>query len=140
MLVALLTNPYFIAIGIPIILLACGAFAKKLVRGSPWERFDFFLGVEFTLATMSSALIYVFDLVKLGLNSPSVSNTLMSKFAATAAFIALTFFLLLCVLATHQDWQLRNNNPNGQIFWLGVFANLIGAGLLATFVLLVKGI
>ena len=136
----LFTNPYLIALGIPIVLLASGAFAKKLVRGSSWERFDFFLGVEFTLAAMSSALIYVFDLVKLGSNNPTIPNALMNKFAATAAFIALAFFLLLWILSTHQDWQRRNNNPRGQIFWLGVVANIIGAGLLATFVLLVKGI
>lgn len=136
----LFTNPYLIALGIPIVLLASGAFAKKLVRGSSWERFDFFLGVEFTLAAMSSALIYVFDLVKLGSNNPTLPGTLMNKFAATAAFIALAFFLLLWILSTHQDWQRRNNNPRGQIFWLGVIANAIGAGLLATFVLLVKGI
>lgn len=136
----LLTNPYLLALGIPVILLASGAFAKKLVRGSAWERFDFFLGVEFTLAAMSSALIYVFDLVKVGTGNPVVSGSLMNKFAATAAFIALTFFMLLWVLSAHQDWQKRNNNPRGQIFWLGFMANLIGAGLLATFVLLVKGI
>lgn len=120
--------------------MASGAFAKKLVRGSSWERFDFFLGVEFTLAAMSSALIYVVDLVKLGSNNPTIPNVLMNKIAATTAFIALTFFLLLWILSMHQDWQKRNNNPRGQIFWLGIVANTIGAGLLATFVLLIKGI
>ncbi len=136
----LFTNPYVIALGIPVVLLASGAFAKKLVRGSSWERFDFFLGVEFTLAAMSSALIYVVDLVKLGSNNPTIPNVLMNKIAATTAFIALTFFLLLWILSMHHDWQKRNNNPRGQIFWLGIVANTIGAGLLATFVLLIKGI
>ena len=93
-----------------------------------------------TLAAMSSALIYVSDLVKLGSDNSTIPKGLMNKFAATAAFIALAFFLLLWILSTHQDWQRRNNNPRGQIFWLGVIANIIGAGLLATFVLLVKGI
>jgi len=136
----LLNNPYIIALGIPLILMISGALAKKLVRGSKWERFDFFLGVEFTLATMSSALIYIFDLVKLGLQPSVGSSSLMNKLAATASFIALTFFLLLWVLSTHQDWVKRNNNPRGQIIWLGIIANLIGAGLLAAFVLWVKGV
>lgn len=135
------SNPYIIALGIPIVLLASGALAKKLVRGSSWERFDFFLGIEFTLAAMSSALIYIFDLVKVGASVSNVSSAdLMNKLAATASFIALTFFLLLWVLSTHQDWIKRNNNPRGQIVWLGIIANLVGAGLIATFVLLVKGI
>jgi hypothetical protein len=136
----LLNNPYAIAIGIPVILLLSGALAKKLVRGSDWERFDFFLGVEFTLAAMSSALIYVFDLVKLG-SQPNVGiSSLMSKFAATATFIAVTFFFLLWVLSLHQDWTKRNDNPRGQTIRLGIIANLVGAGLLAAFVLLVKGV
>lgn len=136
----MLTNPYIIALGIPLILLASGAVAKKLVRGSEWERFDFFLGVEFTLAAMSSALIYVFDLVKVGGNSQTIPQPLMEKFAATSVFIALTFFLLLWVLSTHQDWQKKNHNPKKQIIWLGFVSNGIGAGLLATFILIVKGV
>ena len=104
------------------------------------ERFDFFLGVEFTLAAMSSALIYIFDLVKIGNNSQTGSSLVMNKFAATATFIAITFFLLMWILSTHQDWQRRNNNPKGQILWLGIIANLVGAGLLAAFVLWIKGI
>ena len=136
----LLTNPYLIAIGIPILLLVSGAFAKKLVRGSRWERFDFFLGVEFALASMSAELIFVFDLIKLRTSSNESNEILMEKFLATAVFIALTFFLLLWILTIHQDWMKRNNNPRGQIFWLGIITNLIGAGLIVIFVLLVKGV
>lgn len=136
----MLNNPYIIAIVTPIILLFSGSLAKKLVRGSNWERFDFFLGVEFTLASMSSALIYFFELVHASNNSQINSTTVMNKIAATATFVAITFFLLLWVLSTHQDWQKRNNNPCGQIIWLGIIANLVGAGLLAAFILWVKGV
>lgn len=136
----MLANPYLVALGIPILLLASGAVAKKLVRGSAWQRFDWFLGVEFTLAAMSSALIYIFDLVKIASGTTNVAQDLLKKFTATSAFIALTFFLLLWILSTHQDWQSRNNNPTGQILWLGIVTNILGAGLLASFILLVKGV
>lgn len=119
-------------------LILCGALAKKLVRGSPWQRDDFFLGVELSLAAMASALVYMFDLAKLSSESPS-SDSLPQKITATATFLALCFFLLLWIMSAHQDWEERSQNPRGQIIWLGVVANLVGAGLIATFVLFVKG-
>jgi hypothetical protein len=134
-----LNNPYLIALGIPLILIACGAFARKLVRGSNWQRSDFFLGVELALAAMASALVYVFDLAKLS-SSAQPMDAVARKIAATATFLALCFFLLLWVLTTHQDWEKRPHNRMGQIIWLGFLANFVGAALLAAFVLLVKGI
>jgi len=135
-----LTNPYLIAIGIPLLLIVCGAFAKKLVRGSKWQNTDFFLGVELSLAAMASALVYVFDLTKLTSVQSSTISSLMQKMVATASFLALCFFLLLLILSIHQDWEKRSQNPRGQFVWLGIIANLVGAGLLAAFVLLVKGV
>ena len=136
----MLTNPYLIALGIPVILLFCGALARKLVRGSKWQRSDFFLGVELSLAAMASALVYVFDLAKLTQSQAVTSASIPQKIAATASFLALCFFLLLWILSTHQDWEKRSQNPNGQLIWLGLIANLVGAGLLAAFVLFVKGV
>ena len=135
-----LINPYFIALGIPILLLASGAVAKKIIRGSSWQRHDFFLGVEFTLATMSSSLIYRFDLMKNISESTENTESMLTKFTATAAFIALIIFLLLYVLSMHQDWQKKDNIPKGQIIRLGIIANVIGSGLLAFFILFVKGV
>jgi hypothetical protein len=136
----MLTNPYIIAIGIPLILISCGAFAKKLVRGSIWKQSDFFMGVELSLAAMASALVYLFDLSKLS-STQSASGVLVpEKMIATATFLALCFFLLLWVLSTHQDWEKRSQNPSGQFVWLGIVANLVGVGLLAAFILLVKGV
>jgi hypothetical protein len=135
-----LTNSYLIAVGIPLILIFCGALAKKLVRGSAWQRTDFFLGVELSLAAMASAFVYVFDLAKLTVQHTGASTSIPQQIAATASFLALCFFLLLWVLSTHQDWEKRSQNPRGQFVWLALIANLIGAGLLATFVLFVKGL
>ncbi len=89
---------------------------------------------------MASALVYVFDLSKLSSVPVTQGNPLDSKIAATATFLALCFFLLLWVLSTHQDWEKRTQNTKGQIIWLGGISNLIGAGLLAAFVLFVKGV
>ena len=136
----MLTNPYTIAIGIPLVLIFCGALAKKLVRGSVWRPSDFFLGVELSLAAMASALVYVFDLSRLTGTQSTSGASVPGKMAATASFLALCFFLLLWVLSTHQDWEKRSQNPGGQFVWLGIITNLVGAGLLAAFVLFVKGV
>lgn len=135
-----LTNPYLIALGIPLILIFSGALAKKLVRGSEWQRADFFLGVELSLAAMASALVYVFDLARLTTADTAPLPTVSERMIATASFLALCFFLLLWVLSVHQDWEKRVQNQNGQFVWLAIIANLIGAGLLAAFVLFVKGV
>lgn len=132
------TNSYLVALGIPAILLFSGAFARKLVRGSKWQRSDFFLGVEFTLAAMSAALVNVFDLTREG--SKGAQLAVASRIEASTTFLALCFFLLLWVLSVHQDWERRNQNSAGQLFWLAFVSNLVGAGLLAVFVLLIKGV
>lgn len=137
---SILSHPYVIALGIPVLLIFCGAFAKKLVRGSKWQRSDFFLGVELSLAAMASAMVYVADLARVVRAGNEAPATVTQQLAATAAFLAVCFFLLLWVLSTHQDWEQRTQNPRGQFWWLVVVTNLVGTGLLAAFVLLVKGV
>lgn len=132
-------NPYFVAVGIPLILILCGALARKLVRGTAWVKSDFFLGVQLSLAAMASALVYLFDLSKLT-TIRSTAASIPTKLAATGGFLTLCFFLLLWILSTHQDWEKRPQSPTGQVIWLGIFSNLVGASLLATFVLLIKGV
>lgn len=96
-----------------------------------------FLGVELSLSAMTAAMVFIFDLA-VSLNGGAQSED--SKLAATGGFLALSFFLLLWVMSTHQDWEPRNDAPRKQIAWLGVFSNAIGASLLVTFVLLIKGV
>lgn len=130
------TNSYLVALGIPILLILSGAVAKKLVRGSGWRLKDFYLGVEISLAALGAALIHIFDLNKQQLNGALLGDQLV----ATASFLAISFFLLLWVLSTHQDWEARTQNETGQIIWLGGVSNIIGILLFGSFVMLVKGV
>lgn len=134
-----MTNPYFIAVGIPIVLLVCGAVARKLVRGSGWQRSDFYLGVELALSAIAAAFVYLFDLAK-ETTSDAPAAVLPSKLSATGAFLSVCFFTLLWIMSTHQDWEKRTQNPRGQLLWLAFIANVFGAGLLVAFVLFVKGV
>src|SRR5947207_5279141 len=134
----MLTNPYVLALGIPVILIVAGALAKKLVRGSTWQRSDFFLGVELSLAAMASGLVNFLDLSKPALTGAAPLSP--QKTTETAVYVAICFFLLLWVLSTHQDWERRPQSPKGQFICLGVISNLVGAGLMVACILYVKGL
>lgn len=100
---ALLTNPYTIAVIVPTILILCGSFAKKIVRGSGWELKDTFLGVELTLSALTSALLYLLELAKeysSGGNQIPVNNLVVA-----AVFLAFNLFSLLLMLSIHQDME-----------------------------------
>lgn len=101
----MLTNPHLVAVGIPLLLMLCGALAKKLVRGGGWKLTDFFLGVELSLASLGSAMVYFYDLQKLPMPGQPAAVGLGDVIGATATFLAISFFLLLWVLSTHQDWE-----------------------------------
>ena len=113
----ILTGKYVVALLVPFVLLLSGAVAKKIVRGSGWKRQDFFLGVQFTLAAMSSSLIYGLELLKQTAPGaqPSTSAT-GEKLTLAWVFVALTYFLLFIVLATHQDYEQRDDKPGRQFF------------------------
>ena len=128
-------TPYLIAIGIPLILILSGALSKKLVRGSSWIKTDFFLGVELSLASMGSALVFIYEISK-----TTNAEFIQSKALISGIFTITCFFLLLWVMAVHQDWEKKPQNPRGQLLWLGGFCNLIGISLMAGFVLFVKGV
>ena len=132
MLQHLLSNQYVVGLGVPIFLLFTGAFTKKLVRATAWEKSDFFLGVEFTLAAMTSALIYFCE------NAKEASLT-SDKLLATAAFLAITFGCFLFVLATHQQWEKPNVNKKSQFIQLGIISNLVGFTLICAFIFMIKG-
>ena len=134
----ILTNSYVIAVIIPLVLLLCGALAKKIVRGGGWRRSDFFLGVELSLAALGAAMVYGYDLQKITIKTGDGFDGL--KLASTFTFIAICFFILLWILSTHQDWESRVGDIKLQMFWLGFVCNFVGVFLFAGFVILVKGV
>lgn len=139
----LLASPYFAALGVPLLLVLVGAAARKLVRGTPWVRRDFYLGIDLALAAFASGLIYIYDVVQLMEREPL---TLHSPSAYTYAllvgmgFIIVSTVVLLWVLALHQDEAQKGLRPVRQFLWLGVVGNMTSGGLLAMFILLVKGV
>ena len=137
----ILTNLYFVAIGIPVMVLVSGAFLKKVARGASWQRQDFYLGIPSTFTAFTGALLYnlyLINLLKLGQQSDPfvIANNLW----ITGIFIIVVFFNLLGLLGVHQSWQHRTDRAKAQFIMLGVLSNLWGSFLLFAFVIIVKGI
>ena len=130
----------FIALGIPLLLLFCGALAKKIVRSGGWKLADFFLGVELALAALGSAMVYLYDLQKMPLLDSDRAKAFSGKIGSTATFLVIAFFILMWVVSIHQDWEGRNRNRTGQIWMLVLFCNGLGIALFAGFVLFIKGV
>jgi hypothetical protein len=137
MLMALLLDKWFLAFGIPLLLLVAGGVTRKLVRKASWRKKDFYLGVEFALAAISSALAYYCDLQRNLGPKPQLSVDLVKKISATGGFLGVSFLVFLVVLATHQEWEERDTDAR-QFWWLGIATNTLGVLLMAGFVLLIQ--
>jgi len=125
-----LLSPFFTALIIPTALIFCGAVAKKLVSAKPWSRRDFYFGVELSLAALSSGLIRIFEI------SQNLTPSSQVPLISTTLFIVATLLLFFFVLVLHQQWESKKNKRRSQIIWLCIISNLIGGGLIATFVIL----
>jgi hypothetical protein len=146
-MINLLAQPWFAALAVPTLFLLIGAFGTKIIRADKhWSRADFFLGVKATLAAISAALIYLFELARALVVLPSTQVTpdrvsqLGTKLLWTAFFLVCSLLLFVAVLSLHQEWESAWGDRRGQIKWLVVIANLTGLGLLFSFVLAVKGV
>ena len=141
-------NRYFIAVGIPFLLILLGAISRKLIRSSAWEREDFFLGVDLSIAGISSGLIFISELVSKKAESIGCTTAACRSFIASvdlkllhdAGFLVAALIAFLIVLAIHQDGLRNTGNGRRQWLALGVAANLIGVLMLTWFILGVKGV
>lgn len=123
---------YACALAAPLILLACGASAKKLARGSPWIAEDFFFGVELTLASLGACIVNLLFVIR-------SARGFDGRITANVLFFAIGFFLLLWMLAVHRDWLSRPQNRKGQLFWLLGVCNAVAVGLMMAFVVFMEG-
>ncbi|SRR6266436_3974854 len=120
-------------VGLPMFLAALGIFGKKLARGvrGGWKRSDFYLGVEFTLAAISAALINILDaLAKPGMDAkPLEKGMLLGNIVVAIGGL----FLFMAVLSMHQDYENESNVDAARKRELKALAgvcNVIGFGML----------
>ncbi len=111
----------------PLLLVLLGVIGKKLVRQTRgWKARDFYLGVELTLAAVSSALLNIFDSLNPDRKEADNHRVLLSNFVVTV----LGMLLFMFVLSLHRDWESNSQHPKKEAFWLLGVSNMIGFGLL----------
>ena len=120
-------------IGLPMFLAMLGVFGKKLARGAGggWRRSDFYLGVEFTLAAVSAALINILEAL---IKPSAVLKTLDRGMLFGNIMVAIGGLgLFMFVLTMHQDYENENNiGParKKELKALAGICNIIGFGML----------
>lgn len=138
-----LASPYFVALGVPLLLIVVGAVARKLVRGTAWIPQDFYLGIDLGLAALSAGLIHMYDIVeqmKVGAGTTPAGLPVEQALLHAAGFLVLSIVAMLIVMAVHQDSEKRPRRRFRQFLWLGVVSNVVSGGLLTLFILTVKGV
>jgi hypothetical protein len=148
-------HKYLVSVGVPLLLLCVGTVSKKLVRGTGgWQASDAFLGIEASAAALTGALTYVLDVLKLLFEKidakadPGILRPIAANLRDTGIFLAFALLLFLFLLATHQQWEKAQEPADDgawrrwkwdrKRFWLTGLSNLVGFGLLVSFLLLIK--
>lgn len=127
---------YAVAFGIPVSLILLSALAEKLTKGQGWKWKYFYLGVDLTLAAMSSALVNLADAQLPGNRALPAGAS-----AKSAMFLAGSLFLLFIVMGFQQDHGTTENPTKRQIFMLVFASNLMATGVFFGFILMkLKGL
>lgn len=119
---------------VPIVFILVGAVGKKIVRATPFQRSDFFMGVELTLASMSAQLLYLIETSQQAINNSSVLSA--ESFLMTGGLLVITLLVLMILFAVHQS--NINSSALKQYLALTLFSNSMGIVLMLTFVVFVK--
>jgi hypothetical protein len=123
---------------VPIIFLAIGAAGKKLTKGHPWQRSDWYLGPELALSLMPTALLYALEHLAIVDNQANKNQDSLVKIAWSLLFAAFAMGLYVGLLSLHQDWEQDVSNSK-QVWLLGVLSNLLAGALFIGFVFFVQG-
>ena len=115
------------AIGIPVVVLFIAAIGRKLIRGTPFESRDWFLGVDASLTGITTGLASIAQFLKA--DPKKVSVCLVTAFLA-----------YVVTLVIHQENEARGGRTltTTNKIYLGLVSHFIGFGALATILRLLK--
>jgi hypothetical protein len=135
-----LTNPYVVALIVPVGFYFIGAFGKKLIRDShPEDGFfkisDWYLAPDAALANVGVGLAECVDLV--AKFNPEMHN---GRIRGTLVFVALAFFVYLLTLALHKHYEPARVEMWKKCMWLLGFTNVISFAMMFIFLLALKGV
>jgi hypothetical protein len=133
---------------IPVGFLILGAFAKRLASNTTQVR-DLYLGIDFTLVSLSSAILNGLDLIRQTKDMIPPQGHEKLKFDVAneqirswvCAFVCFAAFVAVAII--HRQWEHQTTagwrERCNKEFWMVVMANVVGASSLLFFTQWVKG-
>lgn len=135
-----LTNPYIVALIVPVGFYFIGAFGKKLIREThPGDGFfkmgDWYLAPDAALANVGVGIAECVDLV--ARFDPELHN---GRIRGTLVFIAVAFMVYLLTLALHKHYERPGVVTWKKCVWLLGFTNVVSFATMFVFLLAIKGV
>jgi hypothetical protein len=127
---------------IPIALILAGGLVKTVVRKEP-RLSDYYLGLDYALASLATAATYGIDLANRTI--PGTDQERLDKSVKVWVFVVFTCFVSLVLIIMHQLWEPWIDARRAAVkkrhkVYLFVTSNVLGIACLAVFLLLVKGL
>lgn len=128
-----------LSLAIPVAFLGFAGLIKSLVKREVfWS--NFYLGIDLALAGFANGIINVADMGNvINAAGSSEGGRFASKMYYNAIVLVLAFGVLLIVMWIHQRLETLPPDFNGRRwrrgFWLGIVANVLGAGSMFVFII-----
>jgi hypothetical protein len=131
---------FVIGLLVPIALAALGILAKKVSRGvgGGWRRSDFYLGREFSLAGVATAITSIL-VIWLKPNRVFQGRADLGILGENFTTVFVGFLLYMLIIGMHQDYEDENHtgpDRSRELKLIGIVSNVIGFGLLVAAVAL----
>jgi len=136
-----MTMNHLVMIGIPLIFYLCGGLGKILTRpgGQFWNRKDWYLAADASLANVAGGLLFIGELLIEG-SKCNYAPAVMAKALPGMLFVAASLFLYILILAAHQKIEHDPNRKTAQLTVLIGGCNVIAIAAMCSFIAFVKGI
>jgi uncharacterized membrane protein YidH (DUF202 family) len=124
---------------IPVGFLGFAGMAKSLVR-SCWTWANFYLGIDLSLAALANGIVNIVDVVHQAESGSTPMVELLSKVNNSALCVFIAIGALFGTMAFHQRFEIldgdQSNHRLRRGILLGLVSNLLGASVLAAFIVM----
>lgn len=123
-----------IGLVVPVALAVLGILAKKVSRGvrGGWRRSDFYLGREFSLASVATSITSIVVIV-LKPDRPFQGKADLAAVAENFGMVFLGFLCFMLIIGMHQDYEDEEHTGDAvskELKMIGLVCNIIGFALL----------
>lgn len=122
---------------VPSAAIVLGVLAKKVARKQHWNRAQFYLGAELTLAAFVVSLLSLVDKLRVEHVDPVTLREYQNSVLLNVGFVVFAVIILFLVVSLHQEWESNTQkHPKTSFFWLVCVCNMLGFSLLMAIAML----